>query len=189
LLCEPCNNRVGSWDDFFGDFWFCLTALLAGVQGKVSPSPLVIEMEKGRPGAIARSILGGMFAINPGLRPQWPDVATAVMNGAPVEPPHDMVLLLELYLGAQGWVSGGGAKLNPRTGVASYLDGEWVWPPLHVILTRPKFRSQWPNAMEISDWLSDAGTSVRRVVVQMPAVGEDALWAYFGAAPPVESEG
>ena len=88
-----------------------------------------------------------------------------------------MALLLELYLGAHGWVSGGGGKLNPFTGISSYIDGEWVWPPLHVLLTRPHFRNQWPGAMEIGGWLADSVTSERQVAVMMPVVGDESLWA------------
>jgi len=188
LLCEPCNNRVGSWDDFFGDFWTCLAGELAQGQGQISPSPVVIEMEKGRPGAVVRSILGGMFAINPGLLTQWPDVAAAVISGAPVDPPADMTLLLELYLGNHGWISGGGAKINPVTGISSYIDSEWVWPPLHVLLTRPNFRGRWPGAMAINGWLADSGTSVRKVSVMMPVVEEESLWADLRTESPVESQ-
>lgn len=181
LLCAPCNSRVGRWDACFCDFCTSLGSLLQGAQGQTSRVPVVGDMTAGRPGAIVRSLLGGMFAINGELRERWPEVSGSIVSGEPIDEPADARLLLELYLGGRAWASGGGAKVELPEGRVTYVHAELVWPPLHVVLTDGRSAGRWPGAMDISSWLRDSGAAVRRVSFSLPAVDEEALWAQFRA--------
>jgi hypothetical protein len=177
LLCGDCNGRVGTWDRWFCDFWHSLMNSMAPYWGQSSSASVLIELERGHPGAIIRSILGGMFAINRRLREQWPDVAGAILSGNAQAPPSDMQLWLDIYLGARGYISGGGSRVDVQTGLASYVDGEMTWPPLHMILSRQGEAAASVGATDISGWLTDAGDVVRRVNLQFQVIDDSGLWA------------
>ncbi len=84
-LCGTCNSAAGHFDDAYGAFVKLLPVpdevhqdlWLPGNKVDVLNGPI-------RPGAIARSILFGAFALNPLLRTAIPAIASNLLNDKPI---------------------------------------------------------------------------------------------------------
>jgi hypothetical protein len=172
---KDATIALGRGTRFSAIFWTSLGHLIHSAQPAIGQL-IEVGVDSCHPGAIVRSLLGGFFAINPDLGGRYPAIAKAILSGVPVDAPIDLCLLMEIYLGPKGSVSGGGASLNP---IKAYLHGEMVWPPTHLLLTPVKYRSQWPRAIDIIGWLMEAGGAVQPISMLLPVVGDEAVWAQF----------
>ena len=106
--CHSCNSEVASVDDAYCKFAQIVRRGMPRV-GLVLPGyRWRAPADEIRPGAIARSVLAGMFAFNPSLRELIPGVAdmVATRSSDPVELPQDVRLRLALYPHRRARVSG-----------------------------------------------------------------------------------
>jgi hypothetical protein len=169
--CQPCNQAAGAFDDAYRDFADVVRpgiprGLVAPAGYRWAPTNTAI-----RPGAIARSVLSGMFALNPTLRERYPDLALMLgdKTAPPVELPHDVRLRLAAHAGTRARVTGsyGGWYLRLEGGQRS--DGVMtaasvLFPPLAWHLAFPDVpEAEGPTVFrplldiegwaDVSDWV------------------------------------
>jgi hypothetical protein len=148
------------------------------IRGLSSGEMRVGSFRNARPGAFIRSVLGGMFAFNPTLRERFPTVASAILSGDPLAPPPNLRLLFSAYRGSFRGVLGMMAAITQwPDGRFSMMcvDGEWAWPPMHLILTNDEGRALWTTAMDITSWLEDPYATRRDVTVNLGVLDQDDL--------------
>jgi hypothetical protein len=104
-LCEPCNNKSGEWDEEYGE-WSRNIVLGLHDGGVQHGRDLPMHLQNVAPGAVVRAMWAWMFALDPNLRLNEPDLAAAVLSGDPVEPPSDKKLLIGATTSLGIWVSG-----------------------------------------------------------------------------------
>ena len=117
-LCPTCNQAAGKFDAAYRDF---AQLVLPGVPTRIhAPSGYRWRTSAGeiRPGAIARSVLSGMFALNPMLRQRCPAVAEMLgdSTSASVSLGDEFQLRLAAFSGFRARVTGsyGGWYLRVR---------------------------------------------------------------------------
>jgi hypothetical protein len=104
-LCEPCNNKTGEWAEEYGE-WSRNIVLRLHDGGVQHGRDLPMHLQNVAPGAVVRAMWAWMFALDPNLRLNEPDLATAVLSGDPVGPPSDKKLLIGATTSLGIWVSG-----------------------------------------------------------------------------------
>jgi hypothetical protein len=177
LLCESCNGIAGRYDEEFLLWWRTFVVEWPKIETRRAFDVRQGRL-RGKPGAFVRSVLAGMFAMNPTLRVRYPVVAQAILTGSAVEAPEEMRLLLRLYRGKRRYVVGMmGVPTIAQNSSASLLEveGEWAWPPFHLVLTNSIGAAALPNAMEIMEWLSVDPTTTHDVYVRFGVVDEPEL--------------
>lgn len=181
FLCRKCNNDAGAWyDPAFGSFWHHLArALLVHDQMPPAGGPHLLIAEGVDPGAVVRSILSGMMAINPRLRTDFPSLSEAVHDEKQVAPPDGLYLLLAFTPDLQLRVSGGGSERQEVRGgrlVRSvFVHAEFAWAPLYLVLTDESGRQYWQSSHDILPWLVDQPGRRRPVNMLIPLLRTDSV--------------
>jgi hypothetical protein len=141
------------------------------------------------PGAVVRAMWAWMFALDPNLRLNEPDLAAAVLSGDPVEPPTDKKLLIGATTSLGIWVSGqvGGHAFRTPVGgrVPSYktasgirvVGPEEVDAP-EVAVSSPPFVALLADASDdprvrytdTAEWLREDAHARREVNLFLPVV-------------------
>ncbi len=175
FLCESCNGIVGRFDEEFVRWWKMLVRDWPNTAARTSGESRVGVFPAVQPGAFIRSVLGGMFALNPTLRPRHPEIATAILTGEPATLPIDLSLLMCLYRGHTRYVLGHTTVVETLAygnSLAVNLQGEWAWPPFHLALADASGLRRWPDAMNVSAWLGDGPEYVRDVPTVLGVLDE-----------------
>jgi hypothetical protein len=188
-LCEPCNNKTGEWDEEYGE-WSRNIVLKLHDGGVRHGRDLPMHLQNVAPGAVVRAMWAWMFALDPNLRLNEPDLAAAVLSGDPVDPPSDKKLLIGATTSLGIWVSGqvGGHAFRTPTGgrVPTYktasgirvIGPEEVDAP-EVAISSPPFVALLAEASDdpkvrytdTADWLrEDARARRREVNLFLPVV-------------------
>jgi len=180
LLCEVCNMKVGRYDEEFIRWWRMLWERWSD---KTVPKPGavgILNFTMAKPGAFIRSVLGGMFAMNPHLRPRYPDVAEAILRDDPVAMPSDLRLQMSLFFHGFRYVIGQtmvGVSAPDFSSITSLnVEGEWAWPPFCLALVDPNGSDWRAGAMDISEWMLETSQVVRDVKVKLGVLGADELY-------------
>lgn len=180
LLCEPCNQKVGKHDEEFIRWWYGMVRSWSEVNEPKAGEFRTGRLPNSRPGAFIRSVLGGMFALNPNLRTRCPNVAAAILSGDPVALPNDLQLMMSLYWHGNRYVLGKMTMVVTETDFSSStslsVEGEWPWPPFHLALVDPSKSDYWPEAMNISAWLLEEPDVARDVEMSFGVLGVDDLF-------------
>lgn len=105
MLCASCNNIQSKYDTASAALarsllpWWLKSSLQLG---RLDPPRVEFQ-----PGAVVRSVLIGMFGLNPKLRVRHPDIASALINESPVSNmPRSARLYLALARGYKARVTG-----------------------------------------------------------------------------------
>jgi hypothetical protein len=176
FLCQRCNGDAGNWyDPAYGALWHYLARILLVEENMPSlggPYPLLIKGVD--PGAVVRSILSGMMAVNPRLRTQFSELEVAVKDRQLVTPPEGLHLLLALNPDRQLRVGGGGAERQAvhlgRLVRSVFVHAEIAWCPLYLVLTDSSGRDYWNTAQDILPWLRDRPGVARTVDLLLPVL-------------------
>lgn len=115
-LCRTCNSTAGHFDDAYGEFVKLLPTPDEIHQRLWLPGNKV-EVRDGqiRPGAIARSMMFGAFALNPKLRTLKPGIASDLLHNRPIEvASHGLRLSIANAVGEACRVHGAVAYLDPE---------------------------------------------------------------------------
>jgi hypothetical protein len=181
-LCVSCNGAAGRFDEEFIRWWHMLVMTWPENEWPKPGETRTGCFKGGRPGAFVRSILAGMFAFNPTLRTRYPETAGAILSGDPVALPRELSLRLSLYRSNFRYVLGRMGIVVTSADMSSTslnVEGEWVWPPFHIVLSDPSNAPSW-QALDISAWTLETPTEVRDVHVRLHVLGEsDTLMARF----------
>jgi len=181
FLCAPCNNDAGNWyDTAYADMWQRLAVKLLRDGNMPSPGgPHLFIGPSIDPGAVVRSILSGMMALNPRLRTEFPVLQDAVQHRQVVRPPDCIHLLLALNPDRQLRVAGGGAdRQDVRFGRVVrrvFVHSELAWTPLYLVLTDATGKAYWDRSPDILPWLLDAPGYTREVNLLLPVLTVDQL--------------
>lgn len=178
FLCEKCNGTTGRFDEEFVRWWRMLVMDWPNTAARQSGESRVGNFPAVRPGAFIRSVLSGMFALNPTLRPRYPEIATAILTGEPAVLPSGLRLLMSLYRGDTRYVLGHTTVVETQLhgdSLAVNLEGEWAWPPLHLALADESGPRRWPDAMNISAWMRDHPDVIRDVPAVLGVFDESDL--------------
>jgi hypothetical protein len=136
------------------------------------PYPLTVDPVD--PGAVVRSILSGMMALNPVLRIDYPTLQVAVQHRKPVSVPRGLFLLLSLSPELHRRAAGGKAvrqdlwRGKVRKMVTTFNELEWA--PLYLVLTDQSGREHWDGAQDVLPWINDAPGEVRSVNLLVPVI-------------------
>lgn len=99
-LCVDCNKRSGRYfDNPYADFAQQVDRLAPATAARLTAHRSTAPPVKFAPGLVARSVLYGMFAINPRLRILFPDLAHDLAHEHPGEGPVRWPDQLELRVG------------------------------------------------------------------------------------------
>lgn len=170
-LCPKCNSRCGGvYDKAYADFQRQIKRATTATARQLAVIPGEAPNVRFAPGAVARCVLYGMFAINPGLRVRYPALAQQLAEE-------------DYYRGDKiEWPSGLGLKLglsDPRRPHSALIAGNvWtfhaerprlshisladiVWPPLswsmvwndHAVRDATGTRQITEGLADVSDWL------------------------------------
>jgi hypothetical protein len=182
-LCHDCNSGVqGKWDPAYGDMAKALSPFALGSRLTLPTGPLATPSHEVQPGAVARSVLVGAFALNPQMRVIDPDAAAALIEGrAEVRLRSTLRLGLALTLGPVARVTGsiaGYYMFRPKVGdqnVGMMSLAQIYFPPMawqiadaeHSVL----FRSEgW---VDVTNWLAydaDVVKPLSELVPKLPIV-------------------
>jgi hypothetical protein len=136
-LCGDCNELQGRYDPDYCKLARKLKSTWIKDWHYALPRQrLVPQIFDLHPGAVARSVLIGMFGLNPNLRKRQPALAEALLLSTPFEMPTSKKLRLALFRGQYARISGGigafdalnSAGLAKPVGVMS--DAQVYFPPL-----------------------------------------------------------
>lgn len=182
-LCAACNSGVQArWDPAYCVMVKALSPFVLGSHLVLPDGPLAAPPDQVQPGAIARSVLVGAFALNPQLRVINPETATALLEGhARVPLPQTLRLGLALTLGPTARVTGsiaGYYMFRPKVrgrNIGMMSLAQIYFPPMawqladvdHSILFG---HEGW---VDVSDWLNydaDLGDPLNRLVPRLPVV-------------------
>jgi hypothetical protein len=169
-LCEQCNNRTELWEREYLRWVRPLFAEIQRVQPRYGQG-IECSMPSADPGAVARLLWGWMFALDPRMRIFYPDVASAILTGDPVEPPPNRRMLLAATPDLRIWmvrrrhdVPLGLTPLPaavPLVAIAS--------PPFVVVLADPSYELG-NDYLDTSAWLRERAGERRAWQVRMPVV-------------------
>jgi hypothetical protein len=188
LLCQDCNSATSRWDGEFGLWCRSIAEQIRATYGAQLPvrpgTEMALTLPSARPGAFIRSTLAGMFAINGDLRPRYPSVASAILQGRPTPMPADLWFGLALVDGHAVVDGGGGRERQTVRGgapihlpsglIVGALEGDMphaaiTWPPISVVLHTPRGGADYPHASH-GAWLEDDPDTSRSVALLLRAV-------------------
>lgn len=186
-LCEDCNRTTGEWDEEYGS-WSRNLVLELHKGGVRQGQELPMYLRDVAPGAVVRAMWAWMFALDPNLRHNEPDLAAAVLSGDAVEPPSDRKLLIGATTSLGIWVSGqvGGHAFRTAVGrIPSYktvsgirvasteeVDAPEVAissPPFVVLLAEAGDKTQ-VRYTDTGEWLREDARDRRDVTLLLPVV-------------------
>lgn len=139
-LCRRCNGATGRWDKEYVQ-WVRGLVLQLHDGGAATGSRFTASIRAGDPGAVVRSMWAWMFALDAELLTRQPALAKAVLTGAPVEPPHDVRLLLAATRSLRIWAcgqAGGYAVDSAVDGAGGHLMPSGAWVPGSRVLSVPR---------------------------------------------------
>ena len=135
-LCSSCNELGGRYDTAYRDLAHKLrTSWVKDWHFSMSLRPIP-QLFTLKPGDVARSVLIGMFGLNPNLRVTQPSLAENLLRIEAFELPNGRELRLALFRGSMARISGaigafdalGPGHLGKRLGIMS--DAQIYFPPL-----------------------------------------------------------
>ncbi|WP_344945131.1 hypothetical protein [Terrabacter ginsenosidimutans] len=139
-LCQDCNNRAGNTFDVpYADFARQVERLSTPIASRLAIVPGQAPAASFAPGLVSRSVLFGMFAINPRLRVIFPDLADdlrqdSTRGAGQVRWPDQLSLTMARTHAAfpgQGLLSSGVWSMRVlRERVVHWTFADIVWPPL-----------------------------------------------------------
>jgi hypothetical protein len=135
-LCPGCNGLQAKYDDAYKQLWSATRS--CWVHGDlVLPRQIAMPAKQIRPGAVARSVLIGLFGLDSRLRELFPKVAGSLLQQQAVDLPRDLQLCVALCRGLKARVSGSvlwtdAAALagGGRTPLGVNSRGQIYFPPL-----------------------------------------------------------
>jgi hypothetical protein len=186
-LCEDCNGKTGKWDEEYGN-WSRNLVLGLHEGGVQHGRELPMHLRNVAPGAVVRAMWAWMFALDPTLRHDEPDLAAALLSGDPVEPPSDRKLLIGATTSLGIWVSGqvgGHAFRTPLGRFASYTTASGIRvagteevdapevaissPPFIVLLAEAGDETR-VRYSDTGEWLREDARDRRDVSLLLPVV-------------------
>lgn len=139
-LCEKCNNHAGNtYDVPYADFAEQLQRLSSPTARRLAVIPGEAPGVRFAPGLVSRSVLFGMFAINPRLWVLFPELADDLTHEraagrGPIRWPDKLALKLALshpMFPDSGVISSGVWAMRVlHERVVHWTFGDIVWPPL-----------------------------------------------------------
>ncbi len=108
--CAACNGLVSRYDGEWPLWVKEMMTWLDSGNRRVPDAGFPFILPGRRPGAFVRSVMAGMFALTPTLRPGWPEVAKAIRTGEAADNADDLRLLLHLYSGPHRFSASGMGK-------------------------------------------------------------------------------
>lgn len=180
--CSSCNGLVSRYD---GEWPVWVTEMMTWLDSgdrRVPDAGFPFILPGRRPGAFVRSVMAGMFALTPTLRPGWPGVAEAIRTGEALEDADDLRLLMHLYSGPRHFSASGMGKAaisltHPTSQPLNVIFGEIAWPPLHFVLVHADDVGRWPLAMDVTSWLAEDWQVIRNVNLLLKLVTDDQLFS------------
>lgn len=189
-LCESCNNKTAAWDDYYTNI---SKAVLAPLETRPRSFRLLpLNLHGFRPGAMVRSVLAGMVAMDPTLRSDRPKLVSAVFEGTARPWPEDLTLRLAINpdgicaAAAQNGISAmfkfryrpvpHGLIVPPSYSAWSRVRGPnslIAAAPFLWFLGQRTDSDELPNSMPVGNWLEDDPATVRNVDLLLPVVRLD----------------
>jgi hypothetical protein len=182
-LCQDCNGLQARYDAAYGEFVQALYPCWIRGDLAIPGGRMEVPDQEIAPGAIARSVIIGMFGFNANLRKSHPQLADSLRQRIDsIELPSDIQLRLALARGTTARVTGPMLGYGLRTGVGFKTMAQIYFPPLawqladddcpSSILQTPSLldRQDWAD---VSGWMSYAPTdkrNLRSLVRSLPAV-------------------
>ena len=181
-LCGDCNGLQSRWDPAYAELARLLSPFLFGTNSSLPPGSAA-GMPHGDvlPGAIARSVFIGAFALNPALRDISPDSASALLNRrAHVPVPEGTQLEMALTLGPTARVTGAmsgfhllSPKIEGRSLGASSLAQIYFPPMAWRLVDEDHITHRHEDWANVSSWLTyppDAIVPLDDLVPHLPVV-------------------
>jgi hypothetical protein len=180
-LCEPCNHATHDRaDPAYADFHRHIERLLRPAARRLLTPASGLPADVA-PGLVARSVLAGMFAVNPDLYDRYPVLARGVRLGEPdIRLPDDLRLLLALTPGPRARLGGPVGYMRVLTKREFHIPLAEVWfPPLAWCLRTarasepqlgPDLTSTWADATGWVRYAPEFVTDLRNVAGPLPLV-------------------
>jgi hypothetical protein len=187
-LCQDCNGTTGEWDKEYGE-WSRNLVLELHDGGVKSGWDVAMSLQNVAPGAVVRAMWAWMFALDPSLRLNDPDLAAAVLTGDPIEPSTDKKLMIGATTSLGIWVSGqvGGHAFRTPVGgrIPSYKTASGIRvvgpeevdapevaissPPFVALLADPN-DDPLVRYTDTAEWLREDARDRREVHLFLPVV-------------------
>lgn len=153
-LCASCNNLASRYDAAYGELAAAVRGCWVISDVTIPSNRIALPAANVKPGAVARSILIGMFGIAPNLREIIPDTAHDLQQAASsVAPPGTADLRLALARGLRARLTGPvggmflfGTKINGRPPGVMTL-AQVYFPPLAWQLADSE-----PSLLDVEGW-------------------------------------
>jgi hypothetical protein len=161
-LCGDCNGLQSKWDPAYCHLAKTLWPFALGGRIFVPGPRCEMPPERINPGAIARDVMVGCFALNPNLRTRFTTLADELYSEATaIKLPDDTALYVGVARGPQALVTGSvsGFHMNQRSSDGSPLGtlcfAQIFFPPLAwqfaSVSLSPLIRKE--NWIDVSEWL------------------------------------
>jgi hypothetical protein len=182
-LCSTCNGVIqGQWDRHYGELAKALWPFAVGTSLTLPGGNLAMSDMEIRPGAVARCVMAGAFALNPKLQDVHPALATELLTGtSTITMPAPLRLLMAITTGPFARVTGsigGWYMFRPKVGgknLGIMSLAQIYFPPLawQIADLDESILLQKERWQDVSDWLEmqpDASVSLSSLVPKLPTV-------------------
>jgi hypothetical protein len=175
--CAACNGRLSRYDGALKPFWnggFYARAVVLNSGGSCGRY-LPMQFDGIDPGAVVRSLVGSLSALNDDLAVGYPDLMRAVLDNTAFAPPSDLVLGLGLHIGTRCFATSGYKCLSPpdtqlrRLRLQDQL-ASLAFPPYSFVVRR-KAALDDPH-FNVAEWLRETAGHSRQVSLILPILAD-----------------
>ena len=185
--CASCNGKLSRYDAALKPFWtgglYVRSVVLD--KGGHHESYRPMQFDGIDPGAVVRSLIGSLSAVNDDVALDYPDMVKAVLDNTAYVPPSGLLIGLGLHTGTKCFATSGYEFLSPPDARVRRLRlqdqlASLAFPPYSLVIRR-KAALNDPH-FNVAEWLGETAGHSRQVSLILPVLTD----ADF--QPPIHSE-
>lgn len=190
--CGACNGVLSKYDGALKSFWEGGLFVRATIVGRGDlPPECVVSLEGIDPGAVIRSLVGALSALNDDVANDYPELVRAVLDNTPYSPPSDLLLGLGLHTGTKCNAISGYQHLGPPDRRLARLllqdqIASLAFPPYSFVIRR-EAAIRDPHA-NIGGWLNERAGHRRSVALVLPVLADVEVGGPIQGDEPVEMD-
>ena len=167
-FCEACNHRTENWEGAYRRWVHTVLPEVVDAQPSYG-SQIGLSFATADVGAMGRMIWGWMFALDRGLRLEYPAVAEAILSGAACEPPANYKIRLAVTPDLRIFTFTGDRRSDP-TLPSAVPNAVVVSPPFVVVLADQAYEGSSLAWLDVSGWLRFAEGELHGGELRLPVV-------------------
>lgn len=158
--CQGCRRQTSPLDDEYIWWAYAFAKELQNAPDNGNRVEVAGRLVDVRPGRFVRAALAGMSALTPALIHTHPDLLSAVLDGSPITPPHDLRFLMAStpaaanvhvegnHGGMAVELSSDGSGFTTKPAISAVVH----FPPFSLLLADAQWLEELPH-VDCSSWL------------------------------------